>query len=283
MSGGNGNSNGVLVDLVRCMGCRACQVACKAWNDNPGESTLCLGCYDNPPGFSANTWSLIQFNEVEDAAGKLHWVFAKRQCMHCEHPACVSACPVQALHKLDDGPVVYDEGKCIGCRYCMVACPFNVPRIDFYDLLPVITKCNFCADRQGAELEPACVKACPTEALSFGKRDELLIEARARIEKRPDKYVNHIYGEKEAGGTSWMYLSPVPFKDLIPTVEKAFGFPELDSEPAPKLSETVAVFGTPTALLTVGATLAGVYWATKRRMEHMGESEAPSKKDKEKE
>jgi formate dehydrogenase iron-sulfur subunit len=279
MSGGNGNSNAVLVDLVRCMGCRACQVACKAWNDNPGEMTLCLGCYDNPPGFSVDTWSLIQFNEVE-YNGDLHWVFAKRQCMHCLHPACVSACPVQALHKLDNGPVVYDKEKCIGCRYCMVACPFNVPRIDFYKFLPVITKCTFCAGRQSEGLEPACVKACPTDALTFGTRDELLAEGRTRIANRPDKYVNHIYGEREAGGTSWMYLSPVPFKDLIPTVEKAFGFPELDSEPVPEISESVAVYGTPTALATVGAVLAGVYWITKRRMQQLGPSRAQAKKEK---
>jgi formate dehydrogenase iron-sulfur subunit len=279
MSGGNGNSNAVLVDLVRCMGCRACQVACKAWNDNPGETTLCLGCYDNPPGFSADTWSLVQFNEVKDESGSLHWVFAKRQCMHCLHPTCVSVCPVQALHKLDNGPVVYDKNKCIGCRYCMVACPFNVPRIDFFKFLPVITKCTFCADRQSEGLEPACVKACPTDALVFGGRDELLTEARTRIANRPEKYVNHIYGEREAGGTSWMYLSPVPFKDLIPTVEKAFGFPELDSEPVPEISESVAVYGTPTALAAVGATLAGVYWITKRRMENMGHLGAQVKKE----
>jgi len=268
MSGGtSGTSNGVLVDLARCMGCRACQVACKAWNDNPGEVTLCLGCYDNPPSYSADTWSLMQFNEVVDAAGVLHWVFAKRQCMHCLHPACASACPVQALHKLENGPVVYDAHKCIGCRYCMVACPFNVPRIDFHSFLPEITKCTFCADRQAQGLEPACVKACPTDALVFGKRDDLLAEARTRIQKWPDRYVNHIYGEQEAGGTSWMYLSPVPFKDLIPSVEKGFGFPALGPEPAPALSEAVAIFGTPTALATVAATLGAVYWITKRRME----------------
>ncbi len=273
MSGGNGNSNAVLVDMVRCMGCRACQVACKAWNDNPGEVTLCLGCYDNPPSFSSDTWSLMQFNEVEDDSGKLHWVFAKRQCMHCVHPACVSACPVTALHKLDDGPVVYEEDKCIGCRYCMVACPFNVPRIDFYETLPEITKCTFCADRQSEGMEPACVKACPTDALVFGKRDELLAEARARMAQRPDQYVDHIYGEKEAGGTGWLYLSPVPFKDLIPTVEKGFAFPALSSDPVPELSDAVATYGTPAALAAVGATLAGVYWITKRRMENMGEKE----------
>jgi formate dehydrogenase iron-sulfur subunit len=279
MSSGNGSSNAVLVDLTRCMGCRACQVACKAWNDNPGEVTQCLGCYDNPSGLSVDTWTLTQFNEVVDESGKLHWVFAKRQCMHCLHPACVSACPVQALHKLDSGPVVYDEEKCIGCRYCMVACPFNVPRIDFNEFLPEITKCTFCADRQAEGMEPACVKACPTDALVFGKRGDLLNTAVTRIANRPETYVNHIYGETEAGGTSWMYLSPVPFKELVPTLEKAFGFPELDSKPVPQLSESVAVYGTPTALAAVGAALAGVYWITRRRMEHMAQPETQRKKE----
>ena len=252
-------SRAVLVDLTRCMGCRACQVACKAWNDNPGEITQCLGCYDNPPDFSVNTWSLIQFNEVE-YADKLHWVFVKRQCMHCEHPACASACPVQAIHKTPEGPVVYEADRCIGCRYCMVACPFNVPRIDFDELFPVITKCIFCTDRVNDGMEPACVKACPTDALTFGDREELIAEGHRRIEARPHKYVNHIYGEHEAGGTSWLYLSPVLFSQLGDT------FPELDEQPVPEISEKVAIYGTPSALIGVAGVLAGIYFATKGRL-----------------
>jgi formate dehydrogenase iron-sulfur subunit len=258
-------SAGVLVDLVRCMGCRSCQVACKAWNDNAGEITLCLGCYDNPPDYSADTWSLIQFNEVE-LGSDLHWVFIKRQCFHCEHPACASACPVQALHKQENGPVVYDAGRCIGCRYCMVACPFHVPRTDFNEVLPLIEKCTFCADRLSEGLEPACVKACPTDALVFGEREELIAEARRRIAARPGKYIDHIYGEHEAGGTSWMYLSSVPFSML------GDAFPDVGKEPVPELSEALATFGTPIALLAVAGALAGVYSITKRRAEQAGES-----------
>jgi formate dehydrogenase iron-sulfur subunit len=257
-------SKAVLVDLVRCMGCRACQVACKAWNDNPGEVTLCLGCYDNPPDFSGDTWSLIRFDEVENR-GTLNWVFTKRQCMHCVHPACVSACPVSALEKLPDGPVVYDAKECIGCRYCMIACPFNVPRVNWGEVLPEIRKCTFCFDRQSNGLEPACVKACPTDALVYGERTALIAEAKARIESRPGKYVNHTYGQEEAGGTSWMYLAPVPFEEL--------GFPELDSEPVPELSEDLAVYGTPSMLVGVAALLGGMYWFTKRRAEAMAEQE----------
>jgi formate dehydrogenase iron-sulfur subunit len=263
-------SRAVLVDLVRCMGCRGCQVACKSWNGNPCEDTQCEGSYENPPSLSASTWTRVRFNEVEEA-GNMNWVFAKQQCMHCEHPACVSACPVQALHKLESGPVVYDAERCIGCRYCMVACPFHVPQVDFNDNLPVINKCKFCADRVDEGLEPACVKACPTGALTFGDREALLEDGRQRIAARPDKYVNYIYGEHEAGGTSWMYLSPVSFA--------AIGFPMLDANPVPKLSETVATFGTPTALATVGATLAGVYWITKRRMKAMAGTEQRGEED----
>ena len=251
-------SKGVLVDLVRCMGCRACQVACKAWNDNPGEVTLCLGCYDNPPDFSGDTWSLIRFDEVEHS-GQVKWVFTKRQCMHCVHPACASACPVSALEKLPDGPVVYDAKKCIGCRYCMLACPFNVPRVNWSEVLPEIKKCTFCADRQADGMEPACVKACPTDALVYGERAALIAEARARVKNRPGKYVNHIYGEEEAGGTSWMYLSSVSFGEI--------GFPELDAEPVPELSESLAVYGTPSMLAGVTVLLGGLYWFTKRRAE----------------
>ena len=258
-------SKGVLVDLVRCMGCRACQVACKAWNDNPGEITLCLGCYDNPPDFSGDTWSLIKFDEVEEANGGLHWVFTKHQCMHCEHPACVSACPVSALEKLSDGPVVYDAKKCIGCRYCMIACPFNVPRVHWDKVLPEIKKCTFCVDRQSNGMEPACVKSCPTDALVYGEREALIAEAEARIRSRPGKYVNHIYGKEEAGGTSWMYISPVPFAEL--------GFPELDSQAIPEMSEAMATYGTPSMLVGVTALLGGLYWFTNRQTEEIAKQE----------
>jgi formate dehydrogenase iron-sulfur subunit len=262
---------GVLVDLVRCMGCRACQVACKAWNDNPAEVTLCLGCYDNPPDLSADTWSIMRFNELEEG-GRLHWVFTKRQCMHCEHPGCVSACPVGALQKLEDGPVVYDGKRCIGCRYCMMACPFRVPKFQWDTPLPFIRKCTFCADRQEEGLEPACVKACPTDALTFGERDALIAEAHERIASRPGKYVNHLYGEHEVGGTSWMYLSPVSFEKL--------GFPALGAQPVTTWSET-AMIATPGIIVGAVGILSGIYWITKRRMELGNQaSGTPDKKEK---
>lgn len=262
---------GVLVDLTRCMGCRACQVACKAWNDNPGELTACLGCYDNPPHLSADTWSLIQFNEVE-WANKLHWVFTKRQCMHCEHPGCVSACPVRALEKLEDGPVVYDARKCIGCRYCMMACPFRVPKFEWDTPVPYIRKCTFCRDRVEEGYEPACVKACPTDALTFGGRDHLIKEANRRISARPHKYYGHIYGEHEIGGTSWMYLSPVPFDKL--------GFADLETQPVTEWSE-IAVLATPSVIVGAVALLSGTYWLTKHHSEKQAEESGAPRKEEE--
>jgi len=246
---------GVLVDLNRCIGCRSCQVACKAWNDNPGEETECVGYYDNPPNLDADTWSIIQFNEVE-VGGRLHWVFAKRQCMHCEEPACASACPVGALHKLNNGAVVYDSEKCIGCRYCMMACPFRVPKFQWNTPVPLIRKCTLCVDRLTEGDEPACVKACPTGALTFGDRNELIAEAHRRIQARPGKYVDHVYGEHEVGGTSWLYISPVPFDEI--------GFPTLDSRPVTVPSQT-AMEATPGVFVGVVALMGGIRWFTQRR------------------
>ncbi len=249
-------SQAVLVDLVRCMGCRSCQVACKAWNGNEAEIGICLGCYDNPPKFSTNTWSLVRFTEVEEPDGELHWVFSKIQCMHCEHPGCASVCTVGALEKTDSGPVIYHSEKCIGCRYCQYGCPFGIPQYEWEKQLGLIQKCTFCADRLSVGEEPACVKACPTDALVTGERDKLLTEARNRIASRPEKYVNHVYGEKEAGGTSWMYLSPVPFDQL--------GFPTLESTPVTLASEAI-LNSTPLTIIGAVAALSGLYVLTKRR------------------
>jgi formate dehydrogenase iron-sulfur subunit len=237
----------VLYDATRCVGCRACEEACKAWNKLPPDA-------EPPSDLTANNFTLIK--QVQKGSVES---FRKYQCMHCLHPACVSACPVQALQKSKDGPVVYDARKCIGCRYCMVACPFHIPRIDWSDPLPVIAKCTFCADRVADGQIPACAEACPVEALTFGTREQVLEEARSRIKQYPDRYIDHIYGETEAGGTSWMYVSSVPFSEL--------GLPELGSEPIPALSDNVAIYGTPSMLFGVAALLGGIYWATSRRAE----------------
>jgi formate dehydrogenase iron-sulfur subunit len=263
----------VLYDANKCIGCRGCQVACKQWNENdefipaPADGTgvpaINWGSYENPPQLSARTWTRIRFTEL-DHDGKFYWVFTKLQCMHCEQPACVAACPVGALQKTAEGPVIYDDDKCFGCRYCMVACPFGIPTFEWDKPLPWIRKCTFCIDRLDAGWEPACVKTCPTNALKLGEREELIAEARERIAASPDKYIDHIYGEKEAGGTSWLYLSPVPFEKL--------GLPTLGSEPV-TLDAERAMGAVPPVLLGVAAALSGIYWLVKRRDRINGEKD----------
>jgi formate dehydrogenase iron-sulfur subunit len=171
--------------------------------------------------------------------------------MHCLDPACVSACPVGALQKQDSGAVTYDASRCIGCRYCMVACPFGVPKFEWDEALPTICKCSMCADRQVQGMIPVCAGACPTGALMFGDRESLISEAMARVEKEPDRYVHHVYGLEEVGGTCWLYLSPVPFETL--------GFPDLETEPVTELSESVATLGTAGLAAGASALLAAAY------------------------
>jgi formate dehydrogenase iron-sulfur subunit len=238
---------GVLIDLTRCTGCESCVLACKAANDladpdTPGKSLDC----DN--------LTVVQTPAAETAAGEAATVHVKRQCMHCLHPACVSACTVGALRKTDHGPVVYDGSKCIGCRYCQYACPFGVPAYDWDNPLGLIAKCQLCTSRLNQGLRPACVGACPNGALRYGKRHELLAQARGQIASNPDRYVAHIYGEHEAGGTSVLYLSPVPFA--------ALGFPQLEGEPAPRYAEWV-MQRTPVTALTVAALATALHWITR--------------------
>jgi formate dehydrogenase iron-sulfur subunit len=271
-------SKAVLYDINRCTGCRGCQVACKQWNENDefipteenGVPAKNWGSYENPPHLSANTWTKIRFTELE-YNGKFHWVFTKLQCMHCEHPACAAACPVGALQKTPDGPVVYDDDKCFGCRYCMMACPFGIPTFQWESPLPWIRKCTFCYERLNEGLEPACVKTCPTNALMLGEREELLVEARKRIAASPDKYIDHIYGEKEVGGTSWLYISPVPFEML--------GLPTLGPNPVSVDAER-AMGAVPPVLLGVAAVMSGIYWLAKRR-DRMSQEKAGEKEKEE--
>jgi formate dehydrogenase iron-sulfur subunit len=271
-----------LVDITKCIGCRACQVACKQWNDKDGEQTVFepdLG-FQNPAVLSAKTLTLIRTQEIPDerAPGGLYLASTMWRCLHCLEPACVSSCPTTALEVRPDGPVVYEESQCIGCRYCMWACPWGVPSADWNSLAPKIHKCTHCADRcdqpapaarnglalTGAENQqfldtiqvPACVKACPADALRYGDREEMLQEARKRIAAKPDKYVDHIYGEKEAGGTTVLYLSAVSFDKL--------GFPDVGEKAYPAYSAT-ALHAVPPAVMAVGAMLGGTYAFLKRR------------------
>lgn len=221
----------VLVDISRCIGCRGCQVACKQWKERKGLQTAFHGDFTNPVKLNAETYTRIKFIEAEKNKGPI-WSFVKEQCFHCQAPACVSGCPVGALQKTADGPVLYDFDRCVGCRYCMVTCPFGIPKYEWTSKNPWVQKCNFCAERIATKLEPACIKTCPTQVMHFGERNEVIAEAQRRLAASPSKYVQHIYGLEEVGGTSWLYISDVPFAQL--------GFKtDLPSEQLPKYTEEV--------------------------------------------
>ncbi|MBL0057552.1 MAG: 4Fe-4S dicluster domain-containing protein [Elusimicrobia bacterium] len=203
----------VLVDLSRCIGCRSCMRACQRANDlNAPQEWMDIDHLDRRLDLTYNQWTVVNREGIEPSILR----HVKRQCMHCLEPACVSVCPVAALAQTEQGPVIYRESRCIGCRYCMVACPFEVPRFEWNNgLTPVIGKCQFCAqERLFKGLPPGCSEACPTGALKFGKRSDLLFEAKTRLGSHPEKYVDHIFGEEEIGGTSWLYISDVPFEKL---------------------------------------------------------------------
>jgi formate dehydrogenase iron-sulfur subunit len=212
------NTPSVLVDVTRCIGCRACMRACKTANDLPNDTDLSVGfpvSWDHQD-LRFDQWTVVNPQTGLNADGAKVTRNVKRQCMHCLEPTCVSVCPVGALTKSELGPILYSEDRCIGCRYCIMACPFDIPKYEWTSgLSPVVGKCQFCTRKRLSQGElPGCVEACPTGALKFGRREALLFEAKARIESHPERYIEHIYGEKEAGGTAWLYMSDVPFEEL---------------------------------------------------------------------
>ncbi len=230
---------GLLFDTTRCIGCGACASACKEQNKLPGPVEDHLTAY---------TWTTVQ-----PRAG----VSVRQLCMHCEVPTCASVCPVGALQKTPEGPVVYDSGKCIGCRYCIQACPFDVPKYQWDRPVPVVGKCILCADRVKEGRPTACAEACPVEATVFGKREDLIWDARNRIRKGPGTYVNHIYGLQETGGTSVLMVSGVPFRELgLKT--------SLPPEP-PALQTWQVLSKIPDFVAVWAVFLYGVHWITSRR------------------
>ena len=232
---------GILNDITRCTGCGACALACKEINHLAGE----------PAGkLDAHTLTLVE------RCGK--W-FVRRMCLHCREPACASVCPASALHVTPEGAVAYDAGKCIGCRYCMMACPFDVPAYEWNHRLPLMRKCQMCYEKRVRQRQqPACTQVCPAGATLFGDRQALIAEARRRIERSPARYVNHIYGVREAGGTSVLTLSPVAFDhDGLPA--------DVLDEPYPRLTWRF-LSRLPRVAAGAGAVLFGVAWVTHRRM-----------------
>jgi Fe-S-cluster-containing dehydrogenase component len=244
---------GLLYDATRCIGCRACMVACDEANGLPPESSN--GLWDDPVDLSANTKTLIKLAKLPDGRSS----FFKAQCMHCVDPACVSVCMLGALHKAAHGVVEYDVSRCIGCRYCQIACAFGIPKFQWSEARPQIVKCELCKERRAEGKEPACTTACPAGAVIFGARTALLAEAKRRLAAEPERYVQRVYGEEDGGGTQVLYLSAIPFEDL--------GLPKLTSESLPRLSEAVqhAIyqgFVTPVALYGL---LAGVLFRNRRK------------------
>lgn len=256
---GHPDSFGVLHDSTRCIGCRKCEQACNQVNDlaAPDRPFDDLTVLDERRRTDEAVYTVV--NRFEDG------VFAKIQCNHCQEPACASACFVKALYKDPTGAVVYDESLCVGCRYCMVACPFNIPAFTYFDpLTPKITKCTLCLPLIREGRLPGCVADCPKEALTFGQRTDLIKTARQRIAARPGRYVDHIYGEHEMGGTAWLYLSGLPFSRIgmredLGTVSA----PELTAGP---LAAVPIVVGLWPVLLT------GV-WAISRRRDKIAAQE----------
>jgi formate dehydrogenase iron-sulfur subunit len=208
-AGDPGETHGVLVDLTRCIGCRMCEEACALANDRPEPDWSDDHSYQALRQATDKQWTVV--NRYDTSRGE---VFVKTQCMHCVQPACAAGCLTKALDKTDQGPVVWREKKCMGCRYCMVSCPFDAPKFEYHSAVPNIEKCQLCYQRLVAGGMPACVENCPAEALTFGTRAELLEIARERIYQNPGEYVSHIYGEHEVGGTNWLYISPVPFEEV---------------------------------------------------------------------
>jgi formate dehydrogenase iron-sulfur subunit len=199
---------GMLIDLTRCTGCNSCALACKESNNLPHADIV-------PGALESDVFTFVDARQVVTANGEIETRYVKRQCMHCLNAACVSACPAAAMHSSGEGPVVYRSNRCLGCRYCQVACPFEVPRFDWENgVNPVISKCWLCYDRLQAGQEPACAEACPTGALRFGRRKDLLAQAHAQIASNPGRYIEQVFGEFEVGGTYMLYLSDVPFEQL---------------------------------------------------------------------
>lgn len=187
---------GLLISPELCIGCRGCQSACKAWNQLPAEKTVNKGSLENPADLTPDLYTKVRYVEVPSAGDPFRWLFVSQRCVHCEDAGCINICPAPgALYKTKEGAVAFDKDKCIGCRLCVTACPFDVPR---YDADNKIAKCHLCYDRIAEGLSPACAKTCPTGAITYGSRDSLIKRATASGYQK-------VYGEADLGGLGVLY------------------------------------------------------------------------------
>ena len=248
------NTLAILTDTTLCTGCETCVAACKIENGlGKDRAWRWKGDID---GLSGTRFTTI----LRRPGGH----FVRQQCRHCVDPACVSACIVGALQRTDEGAVIYDGDRCMGCRYCMVACPYGIPRYDWGKPVPYVRKCTMCYHRIREGKQPACTEACPEKATIFGTRSEMLAVAHERIEQNPDKYVNRVFGEYEVGGTSVLYISDVPLGFL--------GWkPDLGNEPLPKLT-WASLKKVPPIIVGMAAAMSGVYFIIGRRMKLQAEA-----------
>ena len=251
------DSGGVLHDITRCIGCRKCEEACNNVNQLPAPKKPFddLTLLDKVRRTDEKTYTVVnRFSKGSDTSP----VFVKKQCNHCLEPACASACFVKAFKKTKTGAVVYDASLCVGCRYCMIACPFNIPAYEYDSAFsPRIMKCTMCQPRLEKGLLPGCVESCPKEALTFGTRKLLIKIAKQRIQKYPKRYIDHVYGEHEMGGTSWLYLTGTSFSEIGMREDLGnVSAPQLTAGP---LSDVPIVVGLWPILLT------GIYAISKRK------------------
>jgi Fe-S-cluster-containing dehydrogenase component len=241
---------GILVDTTRCVGCRACEEACAQANHLPVPDISDNSVLEKERKTTQNQLTVVSRYQTEKGE-----VFVKKQCMHCNQPGCVAACLVKAMEKRKEGPVTW-ASNCMGCRYCMPSCPFEIPKFEYESSNPRIQKCSLCWDRIEKGEKPACVDACPEKALTFGPRRKLIEEANRRIYQKPGEYLTHIYGEHEVGGTGYLYISKVPFEQI--------GFrTDLGTIAYPEYSKGF-LYSVPIVLLLWPAFLIGVNTLTKR-------------------
>jgi len=241
-------SMAILTDVTKCIGCQECVAACKSTNDLAVDVPR---RWHKNDGLSAANWTSII--EKPDK----HYI--RKQCRHCLEPACASVCPVGALHQTPEGAVVYDSDKCLGCRYCMMACPYGIPRYDWEEQVPYIRKCILCYEKLEKGQQPACTEVCPKEATIFGDRDKLLAEAHRHIRENPGKYVDKVWGEHEVGGTSVLYISDINLDFLAYQTNPG-------QTPLPTTTE-LAMKSVPFAFVGMGGVMYGLNWIIRRRME----------------
>jgi formate dehydrogenase iron-sulfur subunit len=250
--------NAILYDSTLCVGCQTCEGSCAEANGLPAPA----GIPDPATLRNTDEKHRTVINAYKTSKGD---VYCKKQCMHCNEPACTAACLTQAMYKTKEGPVIWRGEKCMGCRYCMVSCPFDVPKFEYHSYNPKIEKCTMCYERLSEGKKPACVENCPSGALISGTRRELIKEARKRINFSPDQYIDHIYGEREAGGTGFLYLAGVPFNEI--------GFnTSIQTKAYPELSKGF-LYSVPTIFVLWPAILLGIREATTDKNSNSDENE----------